>query len=339
MLDGSYPWSALHRGAARHAALRCDPTIVMQHSDEPARVRQRTTSSTYSSRTVQSEISLELRRRRQRMASISEGLIERLPVPCRLSKSNERLSRRSTALSAKPNASSRVYQRKLAALDALKQSLLHQAFSGGLLGRSRVNEAETRAEHIDPALDGGRLGRRRGQPHPARVPDHAGPHRRPRPPRQAAHRRLRPRPPQPQAGRGRGQGVGQAAHRGRRPGQGLRRQDGRALRLRDQRQGHLRRRHGHRRGGRAAVLSLARRALGAHLRRGERLARPLRRRALRGQGRLAPGALLPGHRRRARDGGDRRRASSASCSRWPPAPARPSSPSRSPGSSSTAAGT
>ena len=33
------------------------------------------------------------------------------------------------------------------------------------------------------------------------------------------------------------------------------------------------------------------------------------------------------------------RASSASCSRWPPAPARPSSPSRSPGSCSTAAGT
>ncbi len=32
-------------------------------------------------------------------------------------------------------------------------------------------------------------------------------------------------------------------------------------------------------------------------------------------------------------------ASSASCSRWPPAPARPSSPSRSPGSCSTAAGT
>ena len=44
------------------------------------------------------------------------------------------------------------------------------------------------------------------------------------------------------------------------------------------------------RGGRAAVLSLARRALGLDLRRGERLARPLRRRALRGQGRLAPGA-------------------------------------------------
>ena len=91
--------------------------------------------------------------------------------------------------------------------------------------------------------------------------------------------------------------------------------------------------------GELHAVPLARRALGAHLRRGERLARPLRRRALRGQGRLAPEPLLPGHRRRARHGGDRRGASSASCSRWPPAPARPSSPSRSPGSSSTAAGT
>ena len=54
-----------------------------------------------------------------------------------------------------------------------------------------MNEAETRAEHIDPALESRRLGRGRGQPHPARIPDHAGPPRRPRPARQAAHRRLR----------------------------------------------------------------------------------------------------------------------------------------------------
>ena len=43
-----------------------------------------------------------------------------------------------------------------------------------------MNEAETRAEHIDPALEGGGLGRGRRQPHPARIPDHARPHRRPR---------------------------------------------------------------------------------------------------------------------------------------------------------------
>ena len=52
-----------------------------------------------------------------------------------------------------------------------------------------------------------------------------------------------------------------------------------------------------------------------------------------------PEPLLPGHRRRAGDGGHRRRASSASCSRSPPARARPSSPFRSPGNCSTAAGT
>ena len=81
------------------------------------------------------------------------------------------------------------------------------------------------------------------------------------------------------------------------------------------------------------------RTLEPDLRRSERLARPLRRRAVRGQGRLASEPLLPGHRRRAGDGGHRRRASSASCSRSPPARARPSSPFRSPGSCSTAAGT
>ena len=41
--------------------------------------------------------------------------------------------------------------------------------------------------------------------------------------------------------------------------------------------------------GEMPAVPLARRALGRDLRRGERLARPLRRRALRGQGRLAPG--------------------------------------------------
>ena len=41
-----------------------------------------------------------------------------------------------------------------------------------------MNEAETRAEYIDPALEGGRLGRGRRQPHPARISHHARPHRR-----------------------------------------------------------------------------------------------------------------------------------------------------------------
>ena len=46
-----------------------------------------------------------------------------------------------------------IYQRKLAALEALKKSLLHQAFTGNTVGAlPSMNEAETRAEHIDPAL-------------------------------------------------------------------------------------------------------------------------------------------------------------------------------------------
>ena len=59
--------------------------------------------------------------------------------------------------------------------------------------------------------------------------------------------------------------------------------------------------------GEVAALPHAGRTLGHDLRRGERLARPLRRRAVRGQRRLAPQPLLPGHRRRTRDGGHRRR--------------------------------
>ena len=46
------------------------------------------------------------------------------------------------------------------------------------------------------------------------------------------------------------------------------------------------------------------RTLEPDLCRGERLARPLRRRAFRGQGRLLPAPLLPGHRHRAGAGSD-----------------------------------
>jgi len=40
---------------------------------------------------------------------------------------------------------------RLTALDELKKSLLHQAFTGQLQDGS-MNEAETKAEYIDPAL-------------------------------------------------------------------------------------------------------------------------------------------------------------------------------------------
>ncbi len=188
--------------------------------------------------------------------------------------------------------------------------------------------------------EGGGLGRRRGQPHPARVSDHTGPHRRPRPARQGADRRLRAGLSQHQAGGRRGQGVGQATDRRRGAGEGLRRQAGRSASPTPPTA----------RASTASTCRPARKAScraiptpdelwDADLRRSERVARPLRRRAVRGQGRLAPEPLLPGHRRRAGDGGHRRRTGSASCSRSPPARARPSSRSRSRGSCSTAAGT
>ena len=66
--------------------------------------------------------------------------------------------------------------------------------------------------------------------------------------------------------------------------------------------------------GDLAALSHAGRTLEHDVRRGERLARPLRRRAVRGQGRhMVSVRYLPGHRRRARAGGHRRRQSIASC--------------------------
>ena len=203
-----------------------------------------------------------------------------------------------------------------------------------------MNEAETRAEHIDPALkaagwgvvEGSRI-RREYPITPGRIEGHG---RRGKP--LTADYVLEYR--NTQAGRGRGQGLGRGTDRRRGAGQELRRQAGRAVCLLHQRPGHLPDGHGRpAQGRRDRRLPHAGRTLGHDLRRGERLARPLRRRAVRGQGRLASQPLLPGHRHRAGDGGHRRGPACASCSRWPPARARPSSPSRSPGSCSTPAGT
>ena len=126
---------------------------------------------------------------------------------------------------------------------------------------SGMNEAETRAEHIDPALKAAGWGVVEGSRILREYPITPGRIEGARPTRQAAHRRLRAGVSQHQAGRDRGQGVGQAADRRRRAGQELRRQAGRALRLCHQRPGHLRHRHGNRQGGRDAVLSHAGRTL------------------------------------------------------------------------------
>ena len=54
-----------------------------------------------------------------------------------------------------------------------------------------MNEAETRAEHIDPALKAAGWGVVEGSRIRREYPDHARPHRRPRRRGKAAHRRLR----------------------------------------------------------------------------------------------------------------------------------------------------
>ena len=47
------------------------------------------------------------------------------------------------------------------------------------LGRRPHERSRNQSRAHRPRPEGGGLGRRRGQPHPARVPDHARPHRRP----------------------------------------------------------------------------------------------------------------------------------------------------------------
>ncbi len=148
-----------------------------------------------------------------------------------------------------------------------------------------MNEAETRAELIDPAfkaagwgvVEGSRirrevitLGRLAGRG-------------------QARQGRRSPTTcwsTATEAGGDRGQGVGRRTrYRRRGPGQELRGQA--AVRFAYSTNGHgiYRDRHGDRRGRRGRRLPDAGGAVGADLRGGERLARPLRRGALRGQGR------------------------------------------------------
>ena len=103
-----------------------------------------------------------------------------------------------------------IYEQKLAALEALKKSLLHQAFTGKLVELS-MNEAETRAEHIDPALkaagwgvvEGSRI-RREYSIAPGRIEGQGEA-------RQPLTRRLRAGVPQHQARGRRSQGLGQAS--------------------------------------------------------------------------------------------------------------------------------
>ena len=124
-----------------------------------------------------------------------------------------------------------------------------------------MNEAETRAEHIDPALkaagwgvvEGSRI-RREYPITPGRIEGHG---RRGKPLTAdyvLVYRNTKLAVVEAKA-------WDEAADRRRGPGQGLRRQAGRPLRLCHQRPGHLRHRHGDRHGRRAAALPHAGRTL------------------------------------------------------------------------------
>ena len=63
----------------------------------------------------------------------------------------ERSSRHSTPFAKKPNASQSIYERKLAALEALKKSLLHQAFSGQLYEPSMTTKEPLYESHRSQA--------------------------------------------------------------------------------------------------------------------------------------------------------------------------------------------
>jgi type I restriction enzyme S subunit len=66
------------------------------------------------------------------MAGLNMGLIQELPVMLPPIKVQAIIVQAAADLRAKTQRLAGIYQRKLAALDALKKSLLHQAFSGVL---------------------------------------------------------------------------------------------------------------------------------------------------------------------------------------------------------------
>ena len=105
-----------------------------------------------------------------------------------------------------------------------------------------MNEAETRAEHIDPALRRQAGVSLRGATSAVSIRSPSAGSKA-RAARQGAHRRLCADVPQHQAGRGRGQGVGRSADRRSCASEELRRQARHPLHLRQQRPGNLRHRH------------------------------------------------------------------------------------------------
>ena len=190
----------------------------------------------------------------------------------------------------------------------LKKSLLHQAFAGSALEASLHERGRDPRRTDRPRADGGGLGRRRGQPGPPRVSDHARAgsrgaasaasrdiadyvltyrnhklavieakaadkprHRRRRRRPRTMPRSCRPASPIPPTA---GASTGSTWRPARR--------------------------------AMSSAIPTPDELWAATFADAERLARPLRRRAVRGQGRHVADALLPGQRHRARAGGDRR---------------------------------
>ncbi len=170
----------------------------------------------------------------------------------------------------------------------LRRSLLHRAFTGRLDRRKAdpMNEADTRANLIDPALVAAGWGtgdavirrevylaQERADVKAARLQGLGSAQTLQR------LRRLRAGVPRPPARGRRGQGRHPRPHRGPRAGDPLREEAEGPLRLLHQRPRHLPLGPPVRRGGPGRPVPHARRAVGRHLRRAEPLARRLRARS------------------------------------------------------------
>ena len=137
---------------------RCSRAILMNQriavrSDQSRRSSIETTSCITSGHEPSSAYAHRKRKRNstcEHQSSMTSRLF-RYPLPIRRTEADCRQAW--TSLSDETQRLAYLYERKLAALEALKKSLLHQAFTGNSArGQLPMNEAETRAEHIDPAL-------------------------------------------------------------------------------------------------------------------------------------------------------------------------------------------
>ena len=160
-----------------------------------------------------------------------------------------------------------------------------------------MNEAETRAEHIDPALKAAGWGVVEGSRILREYPITLGRHRRTRATWQGPDRRLRAGLSQHKLAVIEAKAWDEALTEGVAQAKNYAGKLAVRYHLFHQRSGHLRHRHEGGQGRRIVDQYPTPDELwNLTFAEAERLARPLRRRAVRGQGRLLPGTLLSGHR-------------------------------------------